>query len=348
LDDEGIPMRASLCGLRGGVLVFALAFPIAVCKAEPRWAAWQPDFETAEAEARELGRPMLVHFHAEWCGPCQEMEHTVLRDPVLLKQLRTGFVAVKVDSDKRPDLRNRFHVERLPTDVFLDPRGYVLHRTSGIHDREEYLELVARIEAQFAQARSTRIASQTKPLSEMPRMNESPIPLGPTPPPVAPDPVGPRSIVRGQVEPVPIAASIGGQPGWDSGSRTSGRRWLSLGMKGFSPVSLATRREWVQGDRQFAAEYKGVVYFLASSDELWRFRENPDRFAPQIMGCDPVILDIADRAVPGNIRYAAYFEGELYLFVSEKSRQIFQEDPHKFIRAKHVLKVDDLDQKCLE
>ncbi len=113
-------------------------------------------------------------------------------------------------------------------------------------------------------------------------------------------------------------------------------------------MALATRREWVQGDQQYAAEYKGVIYFLASSQELWRFRENPERFAPQLLGCDPVILDIADRAVPGNIKYAAYFEGELYLFVSEKSRQIFQQDPRKFIRVKHVLKVDDLDQKRLE
>ena len=104
----------------------------------------------------------------------------------------------------------------------------------------------------------------------------------------------------------------------------------------------------MQGDQQYAAEYKGVVYFLASAQELRRFRENPERFAPQLVGCDPVILDIADRAVPGDIKYAAYFEGELFLFVSEKSRQIFQQDPRKFIRAKHVMKVDDLDQKRLE
>src|ERR1700722_11863167 len=122
-------MQVSTCGLRGGLLVFALAMPIAACRAEPRSETWCPDFETAEAQAKQLGRPMLVHFHAQWCGPCQAMEHAVLRDPVLLKQLRTGFVAVKIDSDLRPDLRDRFHVERLPTDIFLDPRGYILHRT---------------------------------------------------------------------------------------------------------------------------------------------------------------------------------------------------------------------------
>ncbi len=337
-------MRCAVRCPLAGVIFISLAWPLAASAAETRSDTWRHDFEIAESEARQLGRPMLVHFHAKWCGPCQEMEHGVLRDPVLLKQLRTGFVAVKVDSDERPDLRKRFRIERLPSDVFLDPRGYVLSRSSGIHDRESYLELVARIDAMFAQSRSTQMASQMKPLmTESPRATESPMPLGPTPPPIAPDPVGPSG-----AEPGPIAAAIGTQPAWDSNPRFSQRRWMSLGMKGFSPVALVSRRQWVQGEQHFAAEYKGIVYFLASAQELRRFQESPDRFAPQILGCDPVILDIADRAVPGDIRYAAFFDGELYLFVSDKSRQIFKKDPRRFLRAKHVLKVDELDEKRLE
>ena len=146
-DDEGVrcEFQRAVCGVDCWSSPWQFRLPLAGpnCDSE----SWHPDFESAEAEARQLGRPMLVHFHAKWCGPCQEMEHTVLRDPVLLKQLRTGFVAVKVDSDERPDLRKRFQVERLPTDIFLDPRGYVLKRTSGIHDRDSYLGMVASVDA---------------------------------------------------------------------------------------------------------------------------------------------------------------------------------------------------------
>jgi YHS domain-containing protein/thiol-disulfide isomerase/thioredoxin len=321
----------------------ALAWSPAASAAEMHMETWRHDFDGAESEAKQNSLPMLVHFHASWCGPCQEMEHTVLRDPVLLRKLRTGFVAVKVNSDTRPDLVKRFHIEKLPTDLFLDPRGYVLSRSSGIHDRESYLALVARIDSMFAQSRAMRIASQTKPLLRDPQANESPVPLGSTPPPIAPDPIGPRA-----AQPAPIAVAIGAQPSWDSGPRGSQRRWMSLGMKGFSPVALATRREWSRGEQQYAAEYKGIVYFLASAQELKRFKASPDHFAPQILGCDPVILDIADRAVPGDIRYAAFFEGDLYLFVSDKSRQLFRQDPRRFVRSKHALKVDDLDEKRLE
>jgi YHS domain-containing protein/thiol-disulfide isomerase/thioredoxin len=343
IGEEGQSMRCAAKVRRAGLLVIVLAWPLAAGAQERQTETWRRDFDGAEAEAKQNSLPMLVHFHASWCGPCQEMEHTVLRDPVLLRKLRTGFVAVKVDSDQRPDLVKRFHVEKLPTDLFLDPRGFVLSRSSGIHDRESYLAQVARIDAMFAQSRAIRIASQTKPLLRDPLTNESPMPLGSTPPPIAPDPTGTRA-----VEPVPIAVAIGAQPTWASGPRGSNRRWMSLGLRGFSPVALVTRREWSRGEQQYAAEYKGIVYFLASAQELRRFKESPDHYAPQILGCDPVILDIADRAVPGDIRYAAFFEGDLYLFVSDKSRQLFRQDPRRFVRSKHVLKVDDLDEKRLE
>ena len=223
---------------------------------------------------------MLVHFHAAWCGPCQEMEHTVLRDPVLLKQFGTGLIAVKIDSDQRRDLRDRFHVERLPTDLFFDSRGYLLERVSGVHDRESYLGLVARMEALSAQSRRTRIVSETKPLvAGSPRGGE-PLPFGSAPPPIAPDPIDARGSVDSRgVEPLPLAAAIGGQPGWDTPARRTGRRYVSLGMKGFSPVSLTIRRQWVQGDQHYSAEFQGIVYFLSSAEEARRFKESPDRYA---------------------------------------------------------------------
>lgn len=329
---------------RAGLIVLSLALPLAVYAAEMRTEAWHEDFESAAAEAKRLGLPLLVHFHAQWCGPCKEMERTVLRDPVLLQTLRTEFVAVQVDSDLRPDLRDRFHITKLPTDVFIDPRGYVLERSSGVKDRETYFSLVARIDAICAQARSMRIASDTKLLrAQPPRAIDSPLSQEPSPPPMAPNPVGPHLN-----EPMPIATAIGVKPGFDTHPRSSERRFMSLGMKGYSPVALSMRRQWVHGEQQYSIEYKGIVYFLTSQQELMQFREKPEHYAPQILGCDPVILDIADRAVPGDIRFAAFFDGELYLFVSEKSRDLFKQDPRRFIRARHALQVDDLEEKRLE
>lgn len=295
---------------------------------------WKHDFRSAENEARRLNRPLLVHFHAKWCGPCQIMNRDVLSDASVLRQLDLSVVAVKVDADERPDLIQRFSVESLPTDVFLDPSGYVMDRSSGLRARDSYLSLITRIDSRFAQTRKAQIALQAKTnVREPVRISRQ------TPPPIAPNPV------RGPVERPMIASASppsGGHPG---PVRHAG---ATLGLRGFSPVSLVGDRKWMRGNDQWKCEHKGVTYYMTSAEELKLFQEGPDRYAPQVLGCDPVILDIADRAVSGDIRFAAFFDGELFLFVSEKSRQTFRDDPDRFVRTKHVLNIDDLQGKRLD
>ncbi len=333
------------------VVLVAFAIPVGVAASGSDSGVWRDDFEQAEREARQLGRPLLIHFYATWCGPCKEMDRKVLHDPVLLKQLRSGLIAVKVDSDRRRDVRDRFHIEMLPSDVFLDPNGSILHQSSKAKDRQTYLSLVARIEARFVQSQAAHVASQTRPATD-----ELGLPARQTPAPIAPSPIVARETARRVGRPGartgggtgPIAAAIGSQSLERLKPLSMNGRRRPPGLKGFSPVSLAVRRQWVLGDQKFAGDYKGIVYLMASAEELTHFRESPERYAPQVLGCDPVILDVTDRAVPGDVRYAAYFEGELFLFVSDKSRQTFRLDPRRFVRTKHVLKVDELDDQRLE
>jgi thiol-disulfide isomerase/thioredoxin len=298
-------------------------------------ATWRHDFRAAEAEAKRLNRPLLVHFHAKWCGPCQMMNQEVLSDPAVLGQLDASVVAVKVDSDEHPDLVQRFGIESLPTDIFLDPSGFVLDRSSGMSDRQRYLSLIARVDSRFAQSHKTLIASQTKPV-----LRDSGSLSRATPPPIAPNPI------RRPKEERPLIASTTSPAAVKLAPLR--RPFAAVGLHGFSPVSLVADRKWMRGSDRWSCDYEGITYYMHSAEELKQFKEGADRFAPQVLGCDPVILDITDRAVSGDIRYAAFFDGELFLFVSDKSRQAFRDDPDRFVRTKHVLKIDDLEDKRLE
>jgi thiol:disulfide interchange protein len=128
-----------------------LAGPAAIVSAGDPQELWHPDYESAAAAADESGRPMLIHFHAKWCGPCRQMEARVLNQPSLREGLRDRVVAVKVDYDRHADLVERFGVAALPCDLLVDADGTVLLRTTGFVGETTYVERIARLAPVAAQ-----------------------------------------------------------------------------------------------------------------------------------------------------------------------------------------------------
>ncbi|MAG94815.1 MAG: hypothetical protein CMJ48_13890 [Planctomycetaceae bacterium] len=314
-------------------IVFASGFwagPESSAANETHGGVWRTDFREAVSEAQRSGKPLLLHFHASWCGPCRKMERDVLYQPDVLKKLRAGFVPVMIDSDVHPELVKRFNINALPSDVFLDPSGRVVGRDSGYRDRGIYLSRAGRIQERFP----VHVAGETTTLQkrdagEKFTRQEEPRPSvarAETPRITANATMRTRVEHRGDSE-TQIAASV--QP---------------PALDGYSPVSLMQARKWMKGKPQFVARFQGRVFHLASDNELHEFQNDPGKYAPQLLGSDPVILWNTDRAVAGSTRYAAFFDGKLYLFVSTKSRIAFKKSPLKYARTQHVLRIDDVDQ----
>lgn len=64
------------------------------------------------ADVLDVERPVLVDFHAEWCGPCHALAPTLAQ----IAEENAGVVDfVKLDVDKNPDVTNRFAIRGLPT-----------------------------------------------------------------------------------------------------------------------------------------------------------------------------------------------------------------------------------------
>lgn len=300
-----------------------------VVGAEPS-SVWRSDFKAALLEAEERRLPLLVHFYADWCMPCQRMERDVFTSPKVKEFLGTHFVAVKLNSDHNQDVVRRYGVETLPSDLVIDSlTGKVLVRHSDFLDSTKYLSLATQAEARFIQVH----AAESKPEPEATKPGASGTGENNT------DAARPRAgdSATTQVSPVPSKV----------GEVELGDPQPVVGLDGFSPVALAKHRKWTRGSARFAWDHKDVMYHFSTRAELLEFRNDPDAFAPKLLGCDPVILWETDRAVAGDIQFGAFFDGELYLFKTDERRKQFKAQPDKFIRLQHALKIDQVERTAM-
>jgi len=123
---------------------------------------WYEDLGTARRVAAETNRLLLVHFWAEWCRPCRQMEAEVFSRPDVLSALATNYVAVKVNYDRAPNLVRDFRIESIPADVILTPNGEVLQKFVGGSSPERYIDRINQIAYSYKQ-RSVTVARTTTP-----------------------------------------------------------------------------------------------------------------------------------------------------------------------------------------
>ena len=84
---------------------------------------WHPWGEAAFAKAQEENKPVLLAISAVWCYWCHVMDETTYSDPDVSRLVNQHYVAVRVDSDQRPDINARYNVGGWPTTAFLTGHG---------------------------------------------------------------------------------------------------------------------------------------------------------------------------------------------------------------------------------
>src|SRR5262245_15994286 len=84
------------------------------------WHDWD-DSAFSKAAAEE--KPILLLLTTSWCRFCKELESSTFADPEVVHEVTAGFLPIHVDSERRPDLNQRYNMGGWPTIAFLTPKG---------------------------------------------------------------------------------------------------------------------------------------------------------------------------------------------------------------------------------
>ncbi len=83
-------------------------------------------------------KPILIDFHAAWCGPCKSMS-PIISD--LAKNLGDDARIIKIDIDKNKPLTRKLGIRGVPT-FMLYKNGELLWRASGMQTRQILLNKI--------------------------------------------------------------------------------------------------------------------------------------------------------------------------------------------------------------
>jgi len=121
---------------------------------------WRPWGEAAFAEARRLGRPILLSLSAVWCHWCHVMDETSYSDARVIERVNERFVPIRVDNDRHPDVNRRYNMGGWPTTAFLAASGDIISGATYLPPGQ-LLQALEHVGAFFEANRTALLALET-------------------------------------------------------------------------------------------------------------------------------------------------------------------------------------------
>jgi thioredoxin 1 len=84
------------------------------------------------------GKPVLVDFWAEWCGPCRRLAPTVEE---LAGDYDGKVVVGKLNVDENPNTASKFSIRGIPT-LLLFKGGQVVEQVVGLADKDALKKVI--------------------------------------------------------------------------------------------------------------------------------------------------------------------------------------------------------------
>ena len=83
-------------------------------------------------------RPVIIDFHALWCGPCK-VQSPILKQ--IADELGDRVKVIKIDIDQNQEIAGRFNIRSVPT-LMIFKNGEVKYQQAGVHTKPELMKIV--------------------------------------------------------------------------------------------------------------------------------------------------------------------------------------------------------------
>jgi len=102
---------------------------------------WKP-YKEGIALAKQEGKKIYLHFYADWCTYCKQMDQSTFMATEVMSYLNKHFIPVRVDTDKEKEVARKYNVRPIPDNWFLDGKGErIANRPGYISPGDLYLLL---------------------------------------------------------------------------------------------------------------------------------------------------------------------------------------------------------------
>jgi len=86
-------------------------------------------------------RPIIVDFHALWCGPCKA-QSPILKQ--LAEELGERVKVIKIDVDQNQMIASRYQIQSVPT-LMIFKNGEIKHKQVGVHSKVQLMNILQNI-----------------------------------------------------------------------------------------------------------------------------------------------------------------------------------------------------------
>jgi thioredoxin 1 len=87
-------------------------------------------------------KPVLIDFHALWCGPCK-VQSPILKE--VASEMGDKIKVIKIDVDQNPELANQYQIQGVPT-LMIFQNGQIKYRQAGLHSKQQVMQVLQSIQ----------------------------------------------------------------------------------------------------------------------------------------------------------------------------------------------------------